>query len=416
MENKELIDIAHKVNDLLTYELEKRPYSANLIDELHAGENAHSRILRLLLQYSGGRKYPIYVRFLTLIEKHCSIVPRGFKCVDPYFANEEGRIDLLITDGTDSNKFAVIIENKVCGAGDQNKQIERYIEQTETRVPLEQIIVVYLTLDGKKEVTNNSLTAKAKQYLDITNDSNGRFVQLNYREHIISWIEEIIPEMQVKEELLISALRLYLDYLKGICHLRKSDEPIYNKVQNIMQNELGLNSLDETLRIRKEVSSLDGLLERIIVKQMSDLLESKLFSPLRDLFNEIELFQEATITNVSPYLPEWGFKILVPSWKKTAIQTDFEREGQIYGIIHLDVNEQVDQTIKDALKERLNKESLHPKGKCSSWWPWYQVLQKSGINNVGSELIYREIENGKVFNYFESWLREVEQATKGLDM
>ena len=416
MENKELINIAHDISALLNKELESRPYGANIIDELHAGENAHSRILRLLLQYSGGRKYPIYVRFLTLIEKHCSIIPRDFKCVDPYFANEEDRIDLLITDGTDDNKFAVIIENKVCGAGDQDKQIERYIEQTKNKVPLEQIIVVYLTLDGNKEVTDKSLKKKKKKYLRVNDDSRGRYVPLNYRDHIIPWIEEIIPEMQVKEDLLISALRQYLDYLKGICHLRESDEPIYDKIQRIMQDKLGLKSLEETLKVRNEVSDLDRLLEELMIEQMRDLMELKLLSPLRELFNKIELFQGATITDINACLPDWGFRIIVPSWKKTLIQTDLEKEGQIYGIIHKDVNDQVAQNVRDKLRENLGNEELHPIGKSSLWWPWYQVLQKSGINYVSKDQIYREIENGKIFNYFESWLREVEQATKGLDM
>lgn len=416
MENKELINIAHEISALLNKELESRPYGANIIDELHAGENAHSRILRLLLQYSGGRKYPIYVRFLTLIEKHCSIIPRDFKCVDPYFANEEDRIDLLITDGTDDNKFAVIIENKVCGAGDQDKQIERYIEQTKNKVPLEQIIVVYLTLDGNKEVTDKSLTENAKKYLGVNDVSRGRYVPLNYRDHIIPWIEEIIPEMQVKEDLLISALRQYLDYLKGSCHLRESDEPIYDKIQRIMQDKLGLKSLEETLKVRNEVSDLESLLEKLMIEQMQDLMELKLLSPLRELFNKIELFQGATITDINACLPDWGFRIIVPSWKKTLIQTDLEKEGQIYGIIHKDVNDQVAQDVRDKLRENLGNEELHPLGKSSLWWPWYQVLQKSRINYVSKEQIYREIENGKVFNYFESWLREVEQATKGLDM
>lgn len=413
--NQEILAIAQSISKLLTDELGKRPYGANIIDELHAGENAHSRILKMLLQYNGGGKYPIYVKFLSLIKKNCPKTPCGFVCVNPYFANEDGRIDLLIKDGKD-DKYAIIIENKVCGAGDQDKQLERYIEYIKNDVSLERIIVIYLTLDGQKQVSCTSLTEKAKEYLSVKSEDNGRYVELNYREHIIPWIEEIIPEMQVKEELLISALRQYLDYLKGICQMRESDEPIYDKIQTKMKIDLGLNSLEDSLRIHKEVATLEENIKSIINKQMLELLELKLLSPIRELFNEIELFHGAYIYGISSELPDFRFNIVVPSWKKTEIKTNYEGVGQIYGIIHKDVNEQVEQSVRDALRDNIVNDELHPIGRNSQWWPWYQVLQKSGINHVGSEEIYREIENGKIYHFFEKWLKEVADVTKGMDL
>lgn len=413
--NQEIITIAHRLSKLLTDELGKRPYGANIIDKLHAGENAHSRILKMLLQYNGGGKYPIYVKFLSLIKKNCLKTPSDFVCVNPYFANEDGRIDLLIKDGK-NDKFAIIIENKVCGAGDQDKQLERYIEYIKNGVSLERIIVIYLTLDGQKQVSSTSLTKTAKEYLGVKQDDKGRYVELNYREHIIPWIEEIIPEMQVKEELLISALRQYLDYLKGICQLRESDEPIYDKIQTKMKNDLGLNSLEESLRVHKEVTTLEKNIKSIINKQMHELLEFKLLSPIRELFNEIELFNGASIYGISTELPDFRFNIVVPSWKKTEIKTNYEGVGQIYGIIHKDVNEQVDQSVREDLKVKLVNDELHPTGKDSPWWPWYQVLQKSGINHIGTEQIYQEIENGKVYSFFEKFLKEIAIKTKDLNL
>ena len=40
----------NEFNEIFTKEEEKLPYHINLIDELHANENAHSRILGKLLQ------------------------------------------------------------------------------------------------------------------------------------------------------------------------------------------------------------------------------------------------------------------------------------------------------------------------------------------------------------------------------
>lgn len=48
---KEIIKLSDKIKDLLTKAKRVVPYNLNVIDELHANENAHSRILCKLLQY-----------------------------------------------------------------------------------------------------------------------------------------------------------------------------------------------------------------------------------------------------------------------------------------------------------------------------------------------------------------------------
>ena len=49
---QKLIQVAELLSKQLAKIEAEEIYSINLIDELHAGENAHSRILRQLLQYS----------------------------------------------------------------------------------------------------------------------------------------------------------------------------------------------------------------------------------------------------------------------------------------------------------------------------------------------------------------------------
>ena len=56
-ETKKLIEIARDLNELYKIKKAALPYSINAITELHAGENANSRILRGLLQYSRNGKY-----------------------------------------------------------------------------------------------------------------------------------------------------------------------------------------------------------------------------------------------------------------------------------------------------------------------------------------------------------------------
>lgn len=53
MDDKNLLKLAKEINDLIN---RNRVYNANIITELHANENAHSRILRMFLQYDDGKK------------------------------------------------------------------------------------------------------------------------------------------------------------------------------------------------------------------------------------------------------------------------------------------------------------------------------------------------------------------------
>ena len=125
------------------YELEKAklPYHINLIDEIQADENAHSRILAQILRYNNNNRYPFLESFLThLCGFDLQVEKPDVKKVDSC-----GHIDIPVFD----NQYVVIIENKVTGAIDQNTeqggQLARYIESIhkDYNRPLESIYVVY---------------------------------------------------------------------------------------------------------------------------------------------------------------------------------------------------------------------------------------------------------------------------------
>ena len=63
----EIINFTTKLKDFQnTYEREEKllPYHFNVIDELHANENAHSRILQKILLYKHKNEYPFLHSFL----------------------------------------------------------------------------------------------------------------------------------------------------------------------------------------------------------------------------------------------------------------------------------------------------------------------------------------------------------------
>jgi hypothetical protein len=79
------------------------PYHINVIDELHADENAHSRILtKLLQQKTGNMQFEVlesFIAYLTEIKRESEQFSH-IKIENPEITQEMERIDLWIRDKT----------------------------------------------------------------------------------------------------------------------------------------------------------------------------------------------------------------------------------------------------------------------------------------------------------------------------
>lgn len=237
------VELANEIVGRIETERQHLPYRMNIIDELHANENAHTRILLQLLRYNANGKYPILSSFLEMANGLMDGAED--ELIDTEIADPEIVFGQNYIDGSIlGNGQCVIIENKIHDAADQNAQIERYIDSILGKdVRRERIFVIYLTRNGLKEVQGYSLTGKAKKMLDYSNDNSGRFIRMNYRDHIIRWLrEEVLPNCCIKEELLISAIRQYIDHLEGLTRTRLSDKDMNDEIKNYIIGKFGLNS------------------------------------------------------------------------------------------------------------------------------------------------------------------------------
>lgn len=206
----------------------KQCFNLNLIDELHANENAHTRILLKMLSYELGGKKIILEEFINKINEHISdsemqINFSGKSQIYGQYYSLDGYIK-------SSDGWAIIIENKINGAVDQQKQIDRYIETVKNEgITTDKIYVIYLTYDGTKKVWEGSFTKDGNVLGYIDDNETGRFVELNYRDDILPLLREIsLPD---EESILKSAIMQYIDYLEGQFGIRKSEKE-YNKAMN----------------------------------------------------------------------------------------------------------------------------------------------------------------------------------------
>jgi len=241
--------LGQELKILKKIEEEKIPYHLNLIDELHANENAHTRILLKLLKYKTGGRYPFVESFLGMMSQKCSQYPFPIDAIQELeLTFDKEKIDLLIEDR--DHRFAVIVENKIQNAADQQKQIERYIEKVRSRVKETlQIWVIYLTSDGTKQISSFSLTQKAQEMLSMSDEDNGRFVEINYKDDILEWLmNQVLPEIKHRDELMICAIQQYIDYLRGRYNLRINQKDLRHKMEEKIKEALKLTDVKESIQ------------------------------------------------------------------------------------------------------------------------------------------------------------------------
>lgn len=294
------VEFAREIVDRIEKERLHLPYRMNIIDELHANENAHTRILLQLLRYKTNGVYPILSSFLEMANGLMDGAED--ELIDTEIAKPEIVFGQNYIDGSIlGNGQCVIIENKIHDAADQNAQIERYIDSIlETGTDKGRIFVIYLTRNGLKEVQGFSLTKKAKKVLDCSDENSGRFIRMNYRDHIIRWLrEEVLPNCCIKEELLISAIRQYVDHLEGLTRTRLSDKDMNDEIKNYIIGKFGLNSSSRSAQwnaLNQECDKVQTALNTIY-EVKKDLTDSA--------YRQIESMSKAFWGGVTSSNDEW---------------------------------------------------------------------------------------------------------------
>lgn len=269
MENDELIALINQF--LLEKKKHKMPFHLNVIDELHANENAHSRILIKLLQYqSKGKEYLFLLSFMFMLSSHCQQFSHQHQITKPHISGQEDHIDALIEE---KGKYAIIIENKIHWAPDQKQQLDRYIDSIKEhgfKKTDRNVYVVYLTRDGNKIVDEKSFS-KAKAFLEYKDEKDpGRYITLNYKDDILPWLKkEVLPSCEEDNPILISALEQYVDHLDGMFNLRKEEQKMNNSIIDSLLGE----RKDDIDYVNNCINDLDDL--RSLLQNRLDELKTK---------------------------------------------------------------------------------------------------------------------------------------------
>ena len=236
------------------------PYHLNVIDELHANENAHSRIFaKLLQQKTIENRYEILESFVEYLTEQKANFLQNIKVENPKITQEEKRIDLWIRDKT----YAIIIENKIHYATDKERQLERYIQKTrEEGFRDEQIFVIYLSPEAEEP--------NEQSWGECKNEFQDRYFNLSFCDNILQWLKEkVLPNIRLKDLFLRSAIEQYIDHLGGMFDLRTINNKMNMELKEFIKQELQLNSnsienINKLLAKREEINNVSNLIEQLI--------------------------------------------------------------------------------------------------------------------------------------------------------
>jgi len=360
----------------------KLPYHINVIDELYANENAHSRILaKLLQQKTSYNRFEILESFIEYMTEQKSASFSKIKIKNPIITQETERIDLWIRD----NNYAIIIENKIHYACDQKRQLERYISKTKDKgFKDEQIYIVYLS--PRCEEPDFQSWGK---YKDIFNE---RYLNLSFNDDILKWLnEKVMPNLKLKDEFLRSAIEQYIDHLNGIFDLRTINNKMNMELQDFIKQELELNGTP-TENIAKlkskqtEINKVNNQINLLIVEitQENDkLFFEKCQKELSIKYPKLDsVYEEGKRTG-----------LIVPIDDFTSVRLSISMEDKLYCQIDMDIFE--NQNLPESVREK-TKHLLNISNKNNQIWKWFNRYDYEGVFNCFQDVMKILIQNTTV--------------------
>ena len=329
---------------------EKLPYHLNIIEELHSNENSHSRILAKLFQYKSQEKFVILESFFKFIDTHNQDKDfDNIKVKKPIITQEEGRIDIWIRD----DKYAIIIENKIYDAGDQEKQIKRYIDKTiNANYKKEEIFVIYMppfTREPSEQSWGN--------YKD---DFVSRYAIISFNEDILEWLKDfVLPNVTLKEVYLRSAIEQYIDYLEGYSRERELFRK--EKLLQILFEKIGLKPSSSTDKQYYELMKFHRELNQ--VRTECDKKKKETSKTVIDSFNKITQdlwdnfvcsFYEGGYYQI--YKQEWKPQIIHFEWTNLNCDTFFDTNRLTF-VIHAEGSRKIWEKLSKNIQSHLSKKS-----------------------------------------------------------
>ena len=371
------LDLAEGVAGTIAKNKHLVPYHLNLIDELHINENGHSRILYKLLEYRNPNGDYIFLKsLLKYISKNCEAFEKI--CVtNPEITQELCRIDLWVRD----KDYAIIFENKVYNATDQEAQIARYIECTQGNgYPLDKIFVIYMPQKDDKDPVDDSW-GEYKEVFAL------RYVKFSFRNGVLPWLKsEVLPSIPDKDKLLKSAIEQYVNYLEGLFKQRESDKQLYIMVKNYIKEQLGLNDnpFVNKQELERKIEELDEVRQYLV--NMIDDYKTQIFEQWNEKLKQDFPIYEWILTKDSYGLYIENNQITIGD-KNILLSLYYEKDS---------INIEVKPSPKDSELDEMVAQKISP------------ILSEIEMNEDSNKYGNKQVDWNSAYDVFTKMIRKIE--------
>ena len=350
------------------------PFHLNIIEELYIDEVGHSRILAKLFQYqSNSGNYEILESFVDYIVRKVRKESFGsIKVVSPEVTQEKEHIDIWVRDG---NNYAIIMENKVYNAVDQEAQLSRYIEKTiKYGYHEDQIYVIYLSQNGGEPDKHS--------WGNYKEAFQNRYVNLSFRNNILPWLKTfVLPHVRIKETVLRSAIEQYIDYMEGLFDQREQNDTVKMEKEKMIAEKLNLDQFEDGF---KKVEVLQNKIEEVgdLYNQLVSL-KNKYYDEARErlLFPIIQQWN-SVIEKQYPYYEKYSdgrIGLVVPyRGERVNVRISEDNDKQMY--CQIDKFGQDNQELPDSIINNQSIRSLLPRhSRNNCVWEYFDINDFNGV-------------------------------------
>jgi hypothetical protein len=379
-EYRSLFDLSDAFQRKLADEERHLPYHINVIDELHINENGHSRILCKLLCFANSKgEYEILESLVDYIIRisHLSEFER-IEIANPIITQEISRIDLWVRDR--DKKYALIFENKIYNATDQDAQLSRYIDKTIADGFKEKdIFVIYLSQSGNKPNPNS--------WGNYENEFSSRYINLSFYDNILPWLKnDVFPNIREKDVYLKSAINQYIDYLEGLFFLRTIDNIMNMNLDKLISDHFELdkckNDKERACLLQEKMNELQDLIQKMqsLKNRTRQIIFEEWKRITKDRYPDLHPLEKGYFTDVS-------FNNI--SGKK--VNVFIHEDAQLYCQVQFDTDlPQEERKVENSkimtLKDILPEPKKNPN---DCVWKYFSKDDYDGVFNLFIEVVER---------------------------
>jgi hypothetical protein len=315
---------------------------------------------------------------LKYISKNCEAF-ENICVTNPEITQELCRIDLWVRDR--AGGYAIIFENKVYNATDQEAQIARYIECTQSNgYPLDKIFVIYMPQKDDKDPVDDSWGEYKEAFAS-------RYVKFSFRNGVLPWLKsDVLSSIPDKDKLLKSAIEQYVDYLEGLFKQRESDKQLYIMIENYIKEKLGLNDdpFVNKQELERKIEELDKVRQYLV--NMIDDYKTQIFEQWNEKLKQDFPIYEWILTKDSYGLYIENKQIIIGD-KNILLSLYYEKDS---------INIEVKPSHKDSELDEMVAQKFSP------------ILSEIEMNEDSNKYGKKQVDWNSAYYVFTKMIRKIE--------